>query len=263
MLPKYFRKARVQIEDIVWHKDLRASSQIVLSVVNRRRIPLPSAIYDFFNKTGGVSNDMGDENFLAEFMIPEPDKCFVDVGASIGGWTFFVAQKGNEVYAFEPSPKSYNVLIERVKKYPNVHPYPYALGDKDTIGRLGLAAFSLSGTMDKEINGLPRGGTIDITIHKLDSLRLPKVGVIKIDTEGYETPILQGAKETIQNYKPRLIIEVHKETGKASETFSEEVQKIQSILKDFGYTWIVRYRQISLREIQPFIIANPTAKKNR
>ena len=56
-----------------------------------------------------------------------------------------------------------------------------------------------------------------MAIRKLDSLRLPEVGVIKIDTEGYETPILQGAKESIQKYNPRLVIEIHKQTGKAPD----------------------------------------------
>ena len=96
------------------------------------------------------------------------------------------------MYAFEPSPKSYSVLKREPQAYPNVHAYPYALGDKDSVGRLGLAAFSLSGTMDAEIKGLHKGGTIDIPVRSLDSLGIPNIGIIKIDTEGYETPILHG-----------------------------------------------------------------------
>ena len=88
----------------------------------------------------------------------------------------------------------------------------------------------------------------------------PRVGVIKIDTEGYETLILQGAKETIQKYKPRLVIEVHKKTGKAAQTFEEEKKRIGKILQSLGYSWTVYCRQISLHgEMQPFLIGEPVS----
>lgn len=252
-------KSKVQIEDLIMNKvDLKTIIRIILTIINRRRIPLPSALYRYYTKppTDEI-DDMGNENFLSEYIIPELGKCLVDVGASIGGWTFFVAKKGREVYAFEPSPKAYEILKMRAKKHPAVHAYPYALGDKDDVGRIGLSAFGLGGTMDVEIDGLPGGGTIDITLRKLDSLCLPNVGVIKIDTEGYEVPILQGAKQTIQKYQPCLIIEVHKDTGQAAKTFSEELQRIKNMLKDLNYTWGIHYRAVSLRDQQPHLIANP------
>jgi FkbM family methyltransferase len=260
MLKRGFSKARVQIEDVISHKGkFKASAKIVLGIVNRRRIPLPSAIYDYFNRVGEISDEFGDENFLMKYITPKPGFCLVDVGANIGMWAFFVGKKGVEVYAFEPMPKAYNVLRERAKKFPTVHPYPYALGEGDSVGRLGFAALSLTGTMDEEIN-LPGGGTIDVPVRKLDSIPLPKVGVIKIDTEGYETPILRGAKETISKNRPRLIIEVHQGTGKAAKTFSEEEQRIKKILSDFDYTWTEHCRPLVSREMQPHLIADPKPK---
>jgi FkbM family methyltransferase len=260
-MASYFKKAKVQIDDIAFNKlDFRANIMLILRIVNRRRIPLPAAVYNFFTSPGDeTSEDMGSENFLAEYMLPEPGKCFVDVGANVGCWAFYVAKRGFEVYAYEPGPKAFSQMKERAAKYPNLHSYPYALGDADRIGRLGFAAFDKGGMVDQEIN-LPGGGTINVAVRKLDSLRLPAVGVIKIDTEGYETPILLGAKETIQKYKPRLVIEVHKQTGKAAQTFEEEKHRIEKILAALGYTWTVHCRQISLHgERQPFLIGNPAA----
>jgi FkbM family methyltransferase len=258
---KVFNGLKIQIEDVVWHRSMRGAIVIFLNIINRRRFPLPVAVYEHFTKTDETNeDDLGDEAFLAQYIMPEQDKCLVDVGAATGLWTLFVGKKGRQVYAFEPSPKSYIVLKRKTQAYSNVHAYPYALGDKDSIGRLGLAAFSLSGTMDAEIKGLHKGGTIDIPVRSLDSLGIPNIGIIKIDTEGYETPILKGAKVTIEKNRPRLIIEVHKGTGKAAKTFAEEQQKIEGILKDYGYTWIRHNRQISLREIQPHIIAEPKVR---
>lgn len=250
-----FRKIRIQCEELVIHKnDPKFILQIAFTIFNRRGIPFPSSIYNYFNKIEVFNDDMGDENFLFDFIFPEPNTCLVDIGASVGGWTFIVAKKGLEVYSYEPSPKAYHILKKHASVYPNVHTYPFALGEKDEFGRLGFTAFGISGTMDEEIQK-PGGKTIDISVHKLDSLPLPKVGVIKIDTEGYEIPILLGAQGTIQKFKPTLIIEIHKGTGKAAKTFTDEMKRVLQLLEKLGYTWSVHYRPSGLHDKQPHIIA--------
>ena len=149
-MASYLKKAKVQIDDIAFNKlDFRANIMLILRIVNRRRIPLPAAVYDFFNKSGDeTSEDMGSENFLAPYMLPPQGKSFVDVGANVGCWAFYVAKRGFEVYAYEPGPKAFTQLKERAAKYPNLHPYPYALRDADRIGRLGFAAFDKGGMLD-------------------------------------------------------------------------------------------------------------------
>lgn len=231
----------------------------MLSMINRRGIPLPDAVYQQFTKGELNAPNGAGEEFLTDYMWPQPGRCFVDIGANVGVWTQTVAETGSEVYAFEPSPTAYKALTERVKRFSNVHLYPVALSDQDSTGRLGYTKFSVCGVMDMEVNGIPGAKTIDVSVCKLDSMHLPSVGVIKIDTEGYETPILRGAKETIIEYKPRLIVEVHKGTGKAASTYAEEQYKIQKFLKEMDYAWIVKHRMIK-RDSQPFIIAN--AKNN-
>ncbi|MCW3982658.1 MAG: FkbM family methyltransferase [Candidatus Bathyarchaeota archaeon] len=254
----YIKKAQLQIDDIVINKkDAFMILNIILRVLNRRRIPFPRAVYDVFSKVDDFSDegdDEGSEDFLKEYIIPEPGKCLVDVGANVGNWTLLVAKKGREVYAYEPMPKAFRILKQRAKKFPQIHPFPYAIGDRDSSGRLGITPFAVTGTMDEEVN-LPGGETIDVPVRKLDSLNFSDVGVIKIDTEGYETPILQGAKDTITKNKPVLIIEVHKQIGKAANTFTEEKQRIENILVTLNYKCTVYYRQISLHgEMQPFLI---------
>ena len=101
-MASYLKKAKVQIDNIAFNKlDFRANIMLILRIINRRKIPLPAAVYDFFTTPRRESSeDMGSENFLAEYMLPEPGKRFVDVGANVGCWAFFVAKRGFEVYAF-------------------------------------------------------------------------------------------------------------------------------------------------------------------
>ena len=190
-------------------------------------------------------------------MIPPQGKCLVDVGASVGLWAIYAAKRGAEVYAFEPCPKAYNLLAKRALNYPKLHTYPYALGDFETTQKMSVLSYDIGAVMNKKLAQRIGAKIIDQTVHTLDSLNIEDVGVIKIDTEGYEVPILRGGQKTIQKTQPLLIIEVHKETGQAEKTFQAELNRIQNQLKAIGYTWKVHYRPVSLREMQPHIIAKP------
>ena len=65
-MESYLKKAKVQIDDIAFNKlNFRANLMLILRIINRRRIPLPAVVYDFFNSPGEISEDMGNENFLS------------------------------------------------------------------------------------------------------------------------------------------------------------------------------------------------------
>ena len=77
---------------------------------------------------------------------------------------------------------------------------------------------------------------ITVPLRTLDSFNFKNVGLIKIDTEGYEVPVLLGAERTIKENKPRLIIEVHRVYKK------KKMKRIIEILARHGYIWIIRYK---------------------
>jgi FkbM family methyltransferase len=229
------------------------------SLINRRGIPIPTAVFDKLKDQFDreLTDDFGSENFLADYMVPTNGKCLIDVGASVGLWAIYAAKKGAEVHAFEPCPTAYNLLAKRAICHPNLHTYPYALGDVDATQKMTLSPYDIGAVMDQKQTQRIGAKTIDQTVRTLDSLKISNVGVLKIDTEGYEIPILKGAKKTIQKNKPLLLIEVHKDTGQAQKTFATELSRIQTLLKEYGYTYNVHYRPINLREMQPHIIAKP------
>jgi len=238
-----YLKAKIHIEDIAWRKSFRFIFYQALRILKRRGIPLPPVLF---------ANDVthsASEKVLTNYMIPKHNGCFIDVGANIGVWTFFVAKKGVTVHAFEPSPRPYKVLKKTAESYPNVRVYPYALGEDNYEAFLNL--HFQSGHDGLVIKGQDFSGMkIKVPVRKLDSFNFKNVGLVKIDTEGFEVPILKGMTKTVKKSKPRLIIEVHM-------PIDTQIQKITTILKLWNYKWIIRYKQGVKRNPQPFVIGDP------
>jgi FkbM family methyltransferase len=132
----------------------------------------------------------------------------VDAGAHIGIFSIFAAinHPGATIYAFEPAPSTFGALKENVERYPNIKAFNCALGERN-----GEASLILTG--DHEGNHLGENG-IPVGVKTIDSLDM-EVDFIKMDTEGYEANILEGARETIKKWKPVIVMAAyHKPSDK-------------------------------------------------
>jgi len=181
-------------------------------------------------------SDIAREAHLAEYIVPKSGTCFIDIGAHIGYWTVYVAKKGFKVYSFEPNPDTYKLLLAATEKYKNVRPYQLAVGDKEIVAELYIHEYSGEDSLRIRTDRFT-GRKVKVRVVKIDQFKFPiPIGVIKIDTEGYEAQILEGATETILQHHPRLLVEVHR----GLRTLREEVTILFDILKGFGYNiqWI-------------------------
>jgi FkbM family methyltransferase len=147
---------------------------------------------------------------LLPFLVP-PRRNAVDAGANKGAYTYFLARRAAHVWAFEPNPKMYDVLRRTVPA--NV-----------TASRVALS--NRSGTADFRIPQMAGGGysnqggslstakvssgyaSVAVEAKPLDELGLTDVGFIKIDVEGFEAEVVEGARETIRRDRPVLLIEM-------------------------------------------------------
>ncbi|NIQ80597.1 MAG: FkbM family methyltransferase [Anaerolineae bacterium] len=157
-------------------------------------------------------------------------KLAVDVGASQGEFTFKFAEKYKRVIAYEPLPAARQIMAARVMP-DNVEVRPTAVWS--SCGRLTLYAHSwdkLTGIHKTHpqwpsISDMP----FDVKAVSLDSdLRSQVPDLIKIDTEGAETRIIDGAMDTIERCRPKLMIELH-------HKMSWKI--IQKRLAQFSYIW--------------------------
>ena len=139
-----------------------------------------------------------------------PGVTAVDVGANDGIYTHGFARAGARVEAFEPQPSCLEVLRAYERLRPAVRVHGIALGARD-----GEATLVVPRRNGRPITGHARlggtgsgGGEHQVRVRTLDSFQLRDVAVIKIDVEGHEGEVLLGARETIRQSRPTLLVEI-------------------------------------------------------
>lgn len=154
--------------------------------------------------------------------IRRSGRLFLDIGANEGQWTKSLATGYERVIAFEADPRACDKLMQNLPKNAHV----ICKGAWNANGELHAFHRFLStrqGSFFREETDEqtgPRQGDIQVETVTIDSLDLPDVDFIKIDTEGSEYNILQGAIQTIKCSRPRMLIEIHnRENGELVSQF--------------------------------------------
>lgn len=128
---------------------------------------------------------------------------FVDVGANIGVMSMAVAALGRPVYSFEPQPALHALLKQNV---PQATSYNLALSNYSGTAKMPRVDYSSNGNFGGIGFGHSSLGSINVGVTTLDSFGLSP-SLIKIDVEGHELAVLQGAVETIARCSPILYVE--------------------------------------------------------
>tara|TARA_R110000824_G_scaffold219941_1_gene406936 strand:+ start:922 stop:1605 length:684 start_codon:yes stop_codon:yes gene_type:complete len=138
----------------------------------------------------------------------------VDVGAFIGSHTIILSNFAKKVISFEPQKLIGECLKKTINNIDNVEFYNNGLGSKKQTLLLNTnndgGATVVEGKRTKNNALLQYIDKYDIEVVELDSIIKEKIDLIKIDVEGFEFEVLCGAKETIEKYRPIIIIEVFK-----------------------------------------------------
>ncbi len=134
----------------------------------------------------------------------------VDVGANKGVYTYWMQRYSRHVFAYEPNPKIFRILEAGARG--NVTVSPFALSDRSgrAILRVPKTARGYSNqraTLSTRALGSSYG-EVAVEARRLDDETLSDIGFMKIDVEGFELAVLDGAIETIRRDRPTLLIEI-------------------------------------------------------
>jgi FkbM family methyltransferase len=166
------------------------------------------------------------------------NKVVLDVGSNFGYFSRVVADNVNykELHLFEPCNQYHNESVKLLSKYKNIHHNNVAVGSeksKLTLYKERLDSNPGWNTLLKkdpmQIDGFYNNLTPEeVDVIKLDEYYkdIKQVDFIKIDVEGWERHVIEGAFELIKKFKPYLLIEVawgynHPEWELCKETYDK------------------------------------------
>jgi FkbM family methyltransferase len=163
--------------------------------------------------------------------------CFIDVGANLGDWTLPAARlvgQGGRVLAFEPVPQAAAALRKSawVNRMSQVQVFERALSNRSGQAEFSVERENSGGSrLNRMADDAGRSFThVKVEVGTLDeaSAALAGVALVKIDVEGYEAEVLQGATQMLARLRPAL----HLETGHETP---EQRRVIADLLGRAGY----------------------------
>jgi FkbM family methyltransferase len=159
-----------------------------------------------------------------------PNDVFVDVGAHAGYYTLICARLAKKVIAFEPSPSNckflrFNIFLNRLK---NVTPVSAAVSDFNGHAKLYVPKQGGRRLTDQGTLVFEGEGAADVHVVMLDTFleHLNHPSVIKIDVEGAELNVINGALQTLAKGVRLVLVELHS---------SEHKSQIIELLSDLHY----------------------------
>ncbi len=189
---------------------------------------------------------------------------FIDIGANTGLFSLLAAssEEMKEVHGFEPMDAAYNLFKDNVSlnKFSNIRINKIALSDFD-----GESIFNIQ----MEGSDIPLGSSLrsDVGEHgifqkvkvvtmKLDTYAVQnnfnRIDLMKIDTEGTEDKVLEGAVNSIDKFRPVMICEILSHTGTEPG--------IHRVLNSRNYNYYFindnELEQVDFLKGDPYIVSN-------
>lgn len=177
-------------------------------------------------------NPLSEVNLLP--LLASKDELACDIGANRGLFSFWMLHLGLKVAAFEPNPQMIRILrhrFPRALRNDRLRIFDCALSDGDGEVVLHVPrGFSPLATIDGRLAG--KGLAMDdiaVQRRRLDDLLIEPVGFIKIDVEGHEQAVLEGAHRLLAAHKPSILVEAEERHRTGA------VASMRQLLDPLGY----------------------------
>jgi FkbM family methyltransferase len=163
----------------------------------------------------------------------KPGSVVLDAGANVGYFSLLFAKwlRGNgTVHSFEPCPDTARRFERNLELNSSLRPLIqlHQVGLSDCSGKMSM---NVPDPSNRGCNYLSASGNTEVDVTTLDAFcakeELTRVDFIKVDVEGCEVALLNGAEKTIRRFRPVLMIEVN--PGTLQRSGHRAIDLIQAI----------------------------------
>jgi len=160
-----------------------------------------------------LRSEQGEREIHIIHQYVDPSRAALDVGVHLGMYTRHLARHAKSVVGFEANPESAEFARRSLRGIATIE--WVALSSKEGLAILrvplegGNGAEEALGTLSQtnELGGA-RYREISVPARRLDDFNLPSVGFVKIDVEGHEEAVLDGAQSFEERNRPVYMIEI-------------------------------------------------------
>lgn len=179
-------------------------------------IDFTQSVFRIFGLHLQYYNPSNSEIALVDYLLSKYNvKTIIDVGANKGQFARKLFKKNNysgKIISFEPVSSSYNILLKNSQNNPNWTVIQSAVGDSKGTLPINISKNSVSSSLRKVYShtieveaGTAVVNTEMVAINTLDNLLATQKWQddlwLKIDVQGFEREVLQGANETLKRAK--------------------------------------------------------------
>jgi FkbM family methyltransferase len=162
-----------------------------------------------------LANKPSDKEAWLLPLLTERDAAAIDVGANVGDYAWHLRSLCARVHAFEPNPALARWLRRSFGDSISVH--DVALSNKAGTAELNIplgdggheeayATIEQRADLVAAAQGLGLA-QVRVPVQRLDTLELPRIGFLKVDVEGHELAMLEGAEGLLRRDLPVLLVE--------------------------------------------------------
>lgn len=145
-------------------------------------------------------------------------KLFFDVGANVGHWSLAAAdnfETGGEIYSFEPSKRTYEILVRNTTRIPYIKPFNIGLSNNSQAMEIlfsgknpeksSVEFYGVQSLNTKITDYQPETQTFLRGDEFCEKNSIQEIAFLKIDTEGHDYKVLEGFEKMLKDGKIRAI----------------------------------------------------------
>jgi FkbM family methyltransferase len=200
----------------------------------------------WYNRLRGT---LEDEMQILGSLVRAGDRA-IDVGGNRGIYAYSLWRLGAEVDIFEPNPVCVSVLKAWAAGKTRISVHPVALSNRSGSASLHIPVdgdgVEHDASASIEHGGFEKARDEVVALQTLDSCDFDRAALIKIDVEGHEHDVIDGAANTLRSSRPALLVEIEQRHN------SRPIREIFEQIVAFGYDgfFLDEGKMKGLREFQ-------------
>lgn len=183
----------------------------------------------------GVQRNEKEMEFIS---MKSVERVFWDIGSNVGYFALCASEDAKKVRAFEPEPNNYKILEQNanMNQFSNIEVHDIAVSDNTGTSKLFVDDSDGSGIHSLAEDDRLEDNQCEVSTETIDDLvdRYEVPDFVKIDVEGAEQKVIEGASDSLKNCDIEWFVEVHSDrTGQRKSRLDQHGGDIESVYEMF------------------------------